>query len=532
MPSTRNKQTNKHTTNTTMTMGQTPEYAAKKESIGGGSTKQVAAKNNYSDLEHYWRYDEAAPPVQNAKVYQVQSLPTDYRLGSSAKKNLTEYLLQRQNRYPQKLHVFEINPSITALPPRYRVPLSFDDDNNNNIPLYLASYRITTNHNCGTNVKALMYGDGDYSAAKKMRKTNFLGLALLKDDLTVLADVVVMMNNTHLPRPFSFSDFRLYTLHDELYLTTSLFIGRLELGLPERESSTTTNSDTFLTGEKSPFVQLQHVDTTRQFSVFFSKKFACPTVFNRHEVSSKNLLYFVDDNNNIMTEYFLSTTNNDVRAINFQKKCQPIFPKKSKEDDEEPKTTSSSVSPPKKNVPTFRNFHEKQFPRQASSFLLGDRGSACCVRMNDQWTGREYLAGVSHPKTPYPGKQLPEGVIPNIYLSRFFAMEASPPYTIVARTGAFCFGYPRTEEIQGFTTLWHDRVDTMFMSEDTFDCPRIHFVMSMIDNVADDSQVVISYGVSDCNSRFITVNKVDIQAMLWPAAPVEQGNNYNGTVMR
>ena len=48
-----------------------------------------------------------------------------------------------------------------------------------------------------------------------------------------------------------------------------------------------------------------------------------------------------------------------------------------------------------------------------------------------------------------------------------------------------------------------------------FDCPRIHFVMGMIDKVDDASKVIISYGVNDCLSQFVTIEKSEIARMLW-----------------
>jgi hypothetical protein len=58
-----------------------------------------------------------------------------------------------------------------------------------------------------------------------------------------------------------------------------------------------------------------------------------------------------------------------------------------------------------------------------------------------------------------------------------------------------------------------------------FDCPKIHFVLSIVDKVTDDANddddddeaVIVSYGVSDCVSRFVELSKREIATMLWPS---------------
>jgi hypothetical protein len=64
-----------------------------------------------------------------------------------------------------------------------------------------------------------------------------------------------------------------------------------------------------------------------------------------------------------------------------------------------------------------------------------------------------------------------------------------------------------------------------------YNCPRIHFVTGMIDKVEvdkvnnvnnnannnnnNDGSVILSYGVSDCLSRFIEIKKSEIIRMLF-----------------
>ncbi|KAL3911420.1 MAG: hypothetical protein SGILL_007288 [Bacillariaceae sp.] len=197
--------------------------------------------------------------------------------------------------------------------------------------------------------------------------------------------------------------------------------------------------------------------------------------------------------------------------------------------------------------PSFKTIDEELFPEQLGRIFLGDRGSACCTEMVDPVLNKTVNVAVVHPKTRFPGKNLPEGVFPNTYLSRWIAFSPEHPYRIVARSGMFCLGYP--SDIDGLVkNITNDNVAsgsyqyplaTTEMNPLSFggvphNCPRIHFVMGLIDKIVDDENdhgntthsdsVLISYGVSDCLSRIVEVSKADIHAMLWPN--VRDGKHY------
>ena len=129
---------------------------------------------------------------------------------------------------------------------------------------------------------------------------------------------------------------------------------------------------------------------------------------------------------------------------------------------------------------------------------------------------------------------MPKSVLPNIYFSRFYAFEddsaqtASPSYPIVARTGKFCFGYASPNDMDGSSNHQHpllllqnyshtrDAMQFGNHNASAMNCPRIHFVGGMVDKYgAEDSTVVISYGINDCLSRIIEVKKADIAKLLW-----------------
>jgi hypothetical protein len=56
--------------------------------------------------------------------------------------------------------------------------------------------------------------------------------------------------------------------------------------------------------------------------------------------------------------------------------------------------------------------------------------------------------------------------------------------------------------------------------EGSFLCPRLNYVMSIVEDITDEDSVFISYGVSDnCTPRFIKVRKMDFAAiMFWPSS--------------
>jgi hypothetical protein len=173
--------------------------------------------------------------------------------------------------------------------------------------------------------------------------------------------------------------------------------------------------------------------------------------------------------------------------------------------------------------------------------FLEDRGSACCatIKANSvrsrifNSTGinddEELLVAVVHPKTKFPGKSLPKGdeeVRPNTYLSRFIAFLPREPYTIVAKSGKFCLGYPERgmDEVEGSTRshpLEFLHMDPLSYGGVAHECPRIHFVMGIIDaRPPEDGKmsdsVIVSYGVSDCLARFVEIPKSEIIRMFKP----------------
>lgn len=194
--------------------------------------------------------------------------------------------------------------------------------------------------------------------------------------------------------------------------------------------------------------------------------------------------------------------------------------------------------------PSFQTMEQELYPDvRFKEYFTPDRGSACCIRVpRDQIpiapkmadtlpkdiASDDLMVALVHFKTV---KRVPEGLHKNLYVSRFIAFLPNEPYTIVARTGGFCFGSLTEAENTWDHPNYHEHwsgLSTMRFGPETVEgCPTIHFPMSMIEKAPnttndekEDSMVIISYGVKDCFSRFVQVKKADIVSMF-------QGNYTN-----
>jgi hypothetical protein len=490
----------------------------------------------------YWRFDDAAPKIRNAQTHFLTSIPRTHRLpppqrptpsssgtdqSAAVTIDLKEYSSNMSNVWPQKLHLYELNPCIATLPLLYQQQLSIHGEN----PTYVVTYRVTHHNNCfddgETNLNLL---GGSWNKVLSMR-TDYLGVALLRANLTILADTVVSLggtNGTSLKEIFpSYNDYRIINLQEQLYLSTGIRIAPLyisseegskaeseSLGIPDNVMEVPVVFENIFentgTGSVVPFRVL-----VRDFA-------ACAVYGSRHNKGrkmsyngSKNLLYSVDAYNRTMMVHYPRKNPNDVRKIELDTVCgkQRIT---DYVDQAETMTTTPEAS--------FHTFDELKYPlmERTSDFFMADRGSACCVRMIDPTTSKEVLVGVVHPKTVYPGKKLPSDIGPNTYLSRYFAFEPEEPYRILARSGMFCLGYPNPDTNEGILSsgnpLGEVRMQLLHFAGDALQCPRIHFVMGIVDKVGEeDSRVILSYGVSDCLSRVVEIDKSDISTMLWPS---------------
>ena len=574
-------------------------------------------RRHHDDENKYWRYDEASPRISKATThFLVDSIPQRHRLPQNFNfdNDFDTYLSNKQNKWPSKLHLFEMNPCIAVLPEQDRRRLlrkSKKTDNDSRIskndtasqfsgsqPVYIASYRVTHLNNCFSSRPGslnMLFDGASFDDIRKI-KTDYLGMAILDHDLNIISSQVVTFDGPHYPfrshndlRTNVYDDYRVHNLHgDQLYLSTRNMIIPLYLNLDIDTDIDFVKSIMKMPGrkqrtrrrKKNRVDQAQYVmippafpssssssrsplqKNTNPFSVYTRSFPSCGVSGEsngrsvRHGIkktisNGKNFLYFVDDNekdngssggrNHISSNatsfpsckllHYPRWNPNDVRVVELDTLCG-----RQQETEYDLKKIEKMKSIP---LPSFRTIDEQYYPKLmnnsadngSASLFMNDRGSACCVKMVDPTNGKTVLVGISHPKTPYPGKKLPKDVETNTYLSRFFAFEPHYPYNIVARSGMFCFGYPTNEHDGGIDSTNDGRGDTypsgtykmapLQFANITHNCPKIHFVTGIIDKVsiagAEDStkRVIISYGISDCLSRFIEVDKTEIAKLLW-----------------
>ena len=536
--------------------------------------------NKGDNTTKFWRYDEAGPRIVRAKTHYLRSIPEQHRLSLLSETNdegesvisasmLRKYSENPQNIYPHKLHLHETNPSIVALPQRYYIRQIWKDAfMGHPFPFYVVSYRITHHTNCYDPELAEKLFDGQ-PHRKEIPQTDYLGIALIDGNLKIVLDTVVDLKD-FAAKPYRiqdgkkqriiYNDYRLFVLRGELYLSTMMFLFPIRLRLVSSCSSNTTNCHHDSPPPTKGYIKLpfafettpgQHTISKNGHSIgleIYLRDYptCCVGAFDwrKHpekKGNNKNLLYFDDSTNGAKALFFPRHNPNDVRKVDLSTRCDTRTRRKKVQ---HASHTPNGTQP----IPTFHTMDEYLYPNHTYEDLwMADRGSACCTRLkrssiiparsNNATTRNNttskpdsdfLLVAIVHPKTIFPGKKLPPGVVPNTYLSRFIAFLPHPPYTIVARSGSFCLGYPQhgldddefqmtANETNHHPPLLFSEMQPMTFGNVTLHCPRIHFVTGMTD-VGNSKQrggsVLISYGVSDCLSRVVEIPKSEIVRML------------------
>ena len=478
----------------------------------------------------YWRYDAKMPPIVRSRVPNLASIPHNI----PAVSNLTAFF----SRNSARQYLFDYNPSIVILPPGMvedlkNIGINLDNNNNNNnnnmdddnTPVYVASFRVSTQQSCFHPYETqAMYG-GRWD--QKPPVQDFLGLALLRADGSILHDVVVDIRASGVFQEFA-QDFRLFVLGGRLFVASYDLIAPLSI--------TTTIETTEVDG----YTLLEPVDpgnhNNNPWVVAIRSFPSCPVCYNRpNKRCGKNLNYFSDTTATTMVELW-PTGPHVVQRINLQQSCRDARQQVSEED-------TQTFSDANQNVPTpsWYTMEEIMFPHMepSESILSRGRGGACCMAVQHPQTGEELLVGVFHQKIPKfgkrAGKKLPlwhrtsgatTVIAPNQYLSRWYAFLRKPPFQTVAQSGLFCLGYPDVLEQNTHplvnATLWKKmvfggdgKVDTGTFSL-LLNCPRIHFVSGMTLKAGDPSKAIVAYGVNDCFSRLIEIETESIVRALFP----------------
>jgi hypothetical protein len=438
------------------------------------------------------RFDEAAPQILLAASFHLKSIPEQYRIPpdlSNGSEEMTKYFSNPNNTYPVREYFSEINPSLVRIPSG-QIPKHLLHDG----VVYLASFRVTNLQNCVTGVEDRNRLFGAKNASEfpgwPSSSRSYLGLALLRDDLSVVADVTVgpffLFRLQRGPMEFRMEDFRLFVTQDQIYVSSFTNIVPLWLEVP----AVNARRWRVLTADKDAFQ--------------VSMRLYASCVFT---ADGKNFMYFHDDvSNETVVELYPMFKK---ISVDLSTPCN----KHQKKSDLPDLAENGSVA----NFPSFGAVDELFYAKYGmhESALTAERGSACCAPIH--YEGRNLWLGVTHSKTKRKkaGGLLFGKLRSSLYFSTFYVFEQSKPYSVVAWSGRFCLGFPSEKETRQNPYARLNMVPLYF--EDTFDCPAIHFVSGIVEDALDNSKVIIAYGVNDCASRMVKVEKAEILRMLFPS---------------
>ena len=491
-----------------------------------------------------WRYDDPSlvseSSIYNNKIKMpfLSSIPARHRIPASVS-NVSEFFRDPHNVFPIREYLFDYNPSIVKIPwPLFSSPSSGRNvsKSSNSTSLYwkrqkayyLVSFRVSNKNYCfHPEDRQRMMGEGAGNIKGESSK-DYLGLALLTKQLDMLTSVVVNIKSVGFP---SAEDFRLFVLHNRVYISTYDLIAPLWLfDRPSTAVAASSVATATLKQHVQNFTMVPSVfgNERKDFNVWVGKQKSCASC-SRANACGKNLNYFLTDSisnqSHALVEVWPSPPHL-VHGIDLSQPCRRA---------EKPIQTFASQQSP---IRSFATVEEEMFPRIPHSDNRGvftrGRGGACCIELEHTTGGSDttkpLLVGIQHVKTPWQKSRRHDTsgtgeLQANHYLSSFYAFEPTPPYNLVAQSGYFCLPFASASSDQtpsspantiAKATAWR----SLKLGNETFPrCPRIHFVSGLIlldnNNQNDEGDVLISYGVNDCYSRFFVISREEIFRLLF-----------------
>jgi hypothetical protein len=437
--------------------------------------------------KRYFRIDDVAPKVSIAITHYLHSIPKKHRIPKEALRNLTAYFSVKEHVHPARMYFFEFNPSIVKLP---------NDQKISSDAVYLASFRVSTCHNCIPDANDYMrMMNGPRSSVKK--HVEYLGLAVLNGNLEIVKEIVV---NVKVVMKY-FQDPRLFVLNDQLFVGSYQNLRPLWLS-----PATATTNDTAVLLHAWPKKDVDDMEPNRLMdSIVMGKTGPCSTD-RKTQKSGKNLHYFNDANNDTILEI---QPMGPYERMNMNVACgAPLAP------DLIQYNASSRL------FPSFGTTDELDLSRQEYYDVpyTGDRGSACCATLDHpSETGNTLQLGISHSKTLYKYRSVddpPPRLKSNQFFSSFYAFESKPPYKVVARSGKFCLGFSTESGSENpYTQMQMDSIK--MIDVEYANCPRIHFVSGMVEKADDPDQLIVAYGINDCVPRMVVIHKSDVHRLLF-----------------
>lgn len=538
------------------------------------NSTQETTKKSYK----YWRYDKTLPPLIQAKSFFLPSISQSARAPNNVQAlqtfDFVQYMKEKWANGRQYDLWFEFNPTVVILPPslQRRAQQEFPT------AVYLASFRVGGEQNCFPWHGIKEHWDSAQYA--KLSQTNHLGLALLDEQLDMIpgTDFVVDLQ-TPLLGKYKFSnkkalsviDFRLYVLHETIYLNINgppVFIVPIDLYFASNDDDNNNDDGSHIKPRLlSNFTmselwenhkrgsQKDHILLDNLYDHGHGKKPKIqlvlqdiPSVLSSVEENGKNYAMFVVNKTTVLAELNIANPRT-LRAINLTAsperlaRCE-IYHLKSKghfgcanatqakKDEPIQKTISTGIQrrrvhrvitltdddhdPP---PPSFATLDELWFASPV--FDRFSHGGACCVSLSYQ--EKDLIVGVGHHKVAYrtwmsqPEKSEQRLQQPSHqYASFFYAFDARHPLQLVAQSGMFCMPFAsdqETNEVNAYNSLaeW----DQLRFRGQTFDCPKISFVSDLNEHATNPNWAIVSYGINDCTSRMVVIDKSHIARLLF-----------------
>jgi hypothetical protein len=487
----------------------------------------------------YWRFDQKSPVINHGRTHMLSSIPAANRIPASALADLPNYFSDPANvRGTEKKYLFEYNPSIVLLPPD-QIPASLvvapgnsdggdDDQSNNNTAVYMASYRVSDINMCLPNGAKYIYNPNNTRPAHE----EYLGIAFLRADLSIIRDFTVDLRTANV----RVQDFRLFNLAGNLYITGYEVIAPVWVNVP---ADIAQKNKRYM---KKLYDMFQKEEDRTENDLTLSVR-TFTSCCSSPSCTGKNFNYFVGSGRGSGGNSSNTSHNNASSATKIMVDTNPMFPHTVDEVDLNRRCDAAKEEGKDNSVNTIRGPAPSHYSNMERLFFekghyaiqqSGDRGTAGFVKLeilvddnnDNNKTGQtsksqQLLLGVSHQKLFRFGDFKVE-YSHATYTSNFYAFEQTPPYRVVARSGAFCMGFPSEEENEQnfYSRLVRSRPLIMGEKEN---CPQVGFVSGITEKAGDDSKVIIGYGINDCVPRVVEIDKSEIVRLLFN--PTAAGTN-------
>jgi hypothetical protein len=476
----------------------------------------------------YWRFDQKTPIINYGVTHMLSSIPAAHRIPASALVDLPSYFSDPANVVgPNKKYLYEYNPSIVLLPPD-QIPASLvvaAAQNNYHKAVYMASYRVTDINLCMPNGGKQLYHPRGTGPLHR----EYLGIAYLRADLSIIKDFTVDLHAATL----RWQDVRLFNLAGKLYITGKDFIAPVWINVPADIALIALKDKKYMRVLHDMF-QKEEDQTENDLTISMRSFTSC---CSSPSCKGKNFNYFIGSGTSSST-----TSHTNASTTKILVDTNPIFPHTVDEVDLNRRCNESrkdgkdnAVSTSEGPALSYYSNMERIFFESGHNNIQqsANRGTAGFVELevsddhgntyksntnNKRTTGqtsksKQVLVGISHQKL-YRHGDFKVKYSHSTYTSNFYAFEQTPPYRVVARSGAFCLGFPSEEENEQNYYSQLIRARPLIVKE-AENCPQITFISSMTEKAGDDSKIIVGYGINDCVPRFVEIDKSEIERLLF-----------------